>query len=320
LSAKSNATGVFRRWWQIEPIQPARWEMILMRILFALVIWRCFPDVVHYDEQPHPNGIAHWVNLTFLADPQVMKPLVWSFRAAIVCYALGVGITLSLGWMLVFSTMVQTLLNSQGAIGHTSQIVSLAILAQLAAWSWALASKWRGATWANRLEIERLGVNWTMQMIVAAYVISALTKLVKSEGRWILDTPYFGLQIIKANDMDYYNTLEPVSGSSMDWLAGWVMNSPAAAMVFIGSGLILELFCFVGLFNRRLACVTGLILILFHSTVSVMMELDFIFNEYLLAIYFVNVPYWLWRAGSKIFSKPEAEAYDTKTRVAHSAP
>jgi hypothetical protein len=137
-----------------------------------------------------------------------------------------------------------------------------------------------------------LAMDWSRQMLAATYVVSAISKLAGSGGRWIWQTPNFALQIRKANDMQYYSTLEASPGH-VDWLARLLLDHPWLARFVIGAALPLELFAFLGCFNRRLGAIVGLVLIGFHSTVSELMQLGFALNKYLLFIFFVNLPFWL---------------------------
>jgi hypothetical protein len=280
-------------WLRPEPIRHAFWELFLMRVFFAYIIWRALPqNVGQYQGQPHPNGIAHWIDLSFLADPGHMQWLQWGFWIALGFYVLGVLRVPALAYLLGASVAVCTFLNSQGAIGHTAQIVALAILGQLLAFGWAAIAGRCKRPLRHGLTPEQLAVDWARQAVMATYVVSALTKLVRSDGRWILDAPYFGLQIVKSNAMDYYNTLQPAADDGMRWLAQLLLDHPWTAWFFIGIALPLELFAFVACFNRRTGFWIGLLILIFHSTVSVTMQLGFRFNKLLMIAFFLNIPFW----------------------------
>ena len=300
---------------RMEPFRLMRWEMAFMRVFFACVVWRSIPRMIPFETQPYPNGPAIWFDLTFLANQATMDGLYWGLIAAMVCYICGYLMLPALGYMLFLSVATSALLNSQGAIGHTFQIVSLALLAQVLAWSWSAWKRLTGHRFPSPADSERLSVNWTRQTIVATYVVSAITKLINSNGTWLWDTPNFALQIVKSNGMNYYNSLEPAARGAMEDFSQILLSHPWLAIPFIGSGLILELFAFIGLLNRRTAFWTGALLILFHSTVSVIMSLDFLFNKYLLAIYLCNIPYWIWRCGGWIQRTPAIPAGEPATAV-----
>ena len=63
-------------------------------------------------------------------------------------------------------------------------------------------------------------------------------------------------------------------------------------MVFFSIGLALELFAFVALFNRGFMALAGIGLMLMHISISQVMNLGFFYNKWMLAIFWVNVPFW----------------------------
>ena len=65
---------------------------------------------------------------------------------------------------------------------------------------------------------------------------------------------------------------------------------------------LLELFRFapIALFGRGYAAGYGLSLLLFHATVHRVMKLHFLYNEYLIWIYLVNVPFWILLAARSL--------------------
>ena len=102
-----------------------------MRILFACVIYLTLPAVDQiYDSQDVPNGIAKFMDLTFLAQPGVYSGLRVAMIVALLFYASGVLLPVALPFLLISHVMVRTLFNSQGWVHHGYQMVSLVILAQ----------------------------------------------------------------------------------------------------------------------------------------------------------------------------------------------
>ncbi len=304
-------------WLRPEPIRLALWELLLMRLFFAFIMWRALPqNVTQYRGQPEPNGIAHWVDLTFLVDPGQMQWVQWATWLALGFYVLGFLRVPALGCLLAAHVAICTFLNSQGAIGHTAQIVALAILGQLLAFAWAPIARRLGRALPHGYTPEQLAVDWARQAVMATYVISALTKLVRSDGRWILDAPLFALQIVKANGMDYYNTLQPAADDGMRWLAQLLLDHPWTARFFIGAGLPLELFAFVACFNRRTGFWIGLMILIFHSTVSVTMQLGFRFNKLLMIAFFINLPFWIVWAARRWTGTPRIPACATALLMA----
>ncbi len=284
----------------------------MMRAVFAWVILKAtsipLATVSTFTEQPHPTGLAQWMDLTFFANADVARWLMTGVWICLPFYIAGIGLPLVTGWLLFVNVGACTLGASQGDTGHTFQVVGLLLLAQWISSVWrVLVKPTRVREWALAgTDALRHSFDWTGQMLAAAYVVSAVSKLVASGGLWIWKTPYFAVQIQKANDMEFHNTLvhEP---RQMQWLADLLLAHPGWARVFIGIALPLELLAFLACFNRRLALVVGLALIAFHSTVSEVMELGFALNKWALLVFWVNVPFWLalaWKTLNKGNSAP----------------
>jgi hypothetical protein len=130
-------------------------------------------------------------------------------------------------------------------------------------------------------------------MIVAGYVVSGISKLIASGGRWVFDLPNIALQLRKNVQAEYYNTLEQAAAPAGEKAVQLVVDYPIGAMIFFGIGLALELFAFAALFNRWIMALWGLGLIGLHVGVSELMQLGFFFNKTLLLLFFVNVPFWI---------------------------
>ncbi|HEY5813543.1 MAG TPA: hypothetical protein VIT23_12925, partial [Terrimicrobiaceae bacterium] len=50
----------------------AGWEMVLMRILFAVMVWESVPFFYYPTSLSHPNGLAHFLDLSFLMNPEIL--------------------------------------------------------------------------------------------------------------------------------------------------------------------------------------------------------------------------------------------------------
>ena len=164
-----------------------------------------------------------------------------------------------------------------------------------------------------------MAVWYTQQMIAAAYIVSAITKWL-ANGHWISDSRYFPLQIVKAQRMDYYNSLqepELAQGSYgiisealaplALWLEKTMMTSPGWAPVFLAPGFLLELFAFLLLAGRKIGGAFALTLIIFHLTIAEMMNLNFAYHIFVLGIYFSGMAFWSARGIESIIGSPKRE-------------
>jgi len=309
--------------WAREEIVFARWEMVLMRVLFALVMFdagsklvvlaregpggskapltrvEVIPRVAPFSAQPKPHGLAKpleklGIDLAFLGQPGPAGVVYGGFLVATVLYALGIALPLALGWMFFSLLLHGTFHNSQGSIHHHLQLITCVVGVQWIASMIGACGRGGLRNWLSLdATAENRLVNWTQQAIAAAYVVSALSKLVISKGQWIWDTPRFGIQLAKAVDQDYYDHLRPGTETPA-WLPDWLLDHPWLARLIFGPAMPLEFFAFLALRNRSLGALYALALIVFHLTVSSLMSLDFRYNVQMMIVYLVNVPFWLW--------------------------
>lgn len=313
-----------RSLWRVEPFRMPRWEVVLVRLLFALLVWDTQTGWISYwndppravramvenasvfdirwDSQPHPNGLAYFFDFTFLSNDAIEKPLRYAMGVSLALYVLGAPGVFSLAIPLFMCIGTSTLANSQGSVGHTAQGLHLALLAAWLAALHAFIQKRRGRTLKFGYRSGELEIDWARQALVATYVVSAVTKLIVSKGLWFIDAKYFPLHVLKNNEMQYYNLLED-SARRLDWLPQVMLQHPHWCQLLFGIALPLELFAFIALRNRRAAALFGAGLIAFHESVTQLTHLSFIFNKLLLLIFLVAPWYWLsggWRKKSEV--------------------
>jgi len=290
-----------RFWFGFEPIHHAPWETLMMRLGVAIVTWVTVKDPALASGQPKPHGIANWLDLSWVASADTLGWVTPVIAIMLILYVLGIAVPVVLLPVLFVSIAQGTLPNSQGAIGHTTQIITLVLIAQWLASVWFIWRTMRKPPTLDSYNGAQLMADWARQMVAATYVGSALTKLWESGGTWIQDSPYFGLQIVKSTEMGYYNYLQKPGNA--EWMGQFLVDHPMVAQFAIGAGLPLELFAFLALLNRRIALVYGICLIIFHSTVSEIMHLGFLYNKWLLLILFVNPLWWLAEGVKKMLPK-----------------
>ena len=289
---------VWRRVWQwcfaIERMDHAGWETFFMRVIVAvatlITLWYPSP----FNSQPQPHGLAAWgVDFTWLGDASLTTVMRGIHLVCCLLYVFGVVPVLSLLPPLIASLGMGVLGNSQGAIGHATQIVTTVLLLQWLAYVWAAVQPRTRLPMPRGYDRHQLAADWSRQGVAATYVVSALSKLIESKGDWISDTPYFGLQIVKSNSMGFYDWLAPRTAGLGAGMGQWFVDHPSLAVLIFGAALPLELFAFLGLHNRRSALLFGVILFVFHSTVTEMMQLGFLYHKLLLLAFFINPAWWV---------------------------
>lgn len=276
----------------------ADWELRVMRLLFAVLVFAYLtkPSVAAL---PHPNGVAQFVDLTFLADARVFGALKGLMLVPLTLFVWGRWMSLSLTYILALWVGSWTLEQSQGAIGHASQIVALVLLAM---WLGYAVGPWFWRRTGFRqpgLTLDDLSMYWVQQMIAAAYVVAGVSKLVRSGvqlapllPRWLADVQYIPVQIVKTHHEAYYTLPNPELLERSQRLAGFFALHPDLTRLFFGGGLAVELLAFLLLINRAWAAWIGLSMLVMHVMVELTMELRFTMNQLVVLVFLVNVPYW----------------------------
>ena len=260
-----------------------------MRVLFALVVAAHMPETLAHHSMSQPNGLARLLDLRFLLNDDTLALLRYVLWAALVLYVLRVGWAIVLPYMALLSVATGSVNNSQGAISHGLQIVSLVLVAQCCAHYYSRFTRDPATEAAG----ENRMIFWSQQAIVATYLVSALTKLINSSGMWFFQAPYIAVQVVKTTEQSYYNRLDENARASGLELAAWIVAHPLLVIAMLSAGFLLEFLAPVALLGRRFALLIGLSLIAFHESIARLMKLHFEYNEYLVAIYLVNAPFWL---------------------------
>ena len=277
-------------------------ERLVMRILFAWVVLHHIPESLAAAAIDVPNGLARVVDLRFLFNPDVYSACRYALYVALALYVLRIGWSFVLPYLALLSIAVGSINNSRGAITHHLQIVSLVLLAQMAAHFYSIIRRRRSAAHETAAQREDRVIFWSQQAVVATYVASALTKLLSTNGMWFFQSPRIALQVVKTTEQRYYDSLDAAFSGSGAAAAEWMAQHPLLVGVVVSLGLLLELTTPVALLGRGFALCYGVCLLLFHASVREVMKLTFEYNEYLIWIFLVNVPFWLGLAARRLGS------------------
>ncbi|HEX8679853.1 MAG TPA: hypothetical protein VF683_07825, partial [Chthoniobacterales bacterium] len=216
-------------------------ERLVMRILFAWVVLHHIPGSLAGASMGVPNGLARAVDLRFLFNPDVYSACLYALYAALVLYVLRIGWAVVLPYLALLSIALGSINNSRGAITHHLQIVSLVLLAQMAAHLYGVIRRRRSAAQETTAQREDRVIFWSQQAIVATYVASALTKLLSTNGMWFFQSPRIALQVVKTTEQRYYDSLDPAFAASGAAMAQWMAQHPLLVGVVASLGLLLEL-------------------------------------------------------------------------------
>ena len=257
-------------------------------LAFVNIKWETAP----YTEQKFPNGIARFVDLTWLGHHPPGDLTQYGVMAFLVLYVIGLFPALGLLPTAFFATVIGTLLNSQGAINHSWQMVTMMGLAQLVVYAWPRRTD-MGRNWTvlarPDLQRHRQAVFAVLTVIAASYVVCGVVKVVNSDGLWIQKAPLLAVQLLKTHYSHFYDTLELPPQWLQD-VTAFLLEYPWVARIVFGAGLVIELLGFVILINRRWAFIGGVAIIALHLSISRLMNLNFEAHMIAVLIYCVNLP------------------------------
>lgn len=274
-----------------QPQEHSKIELIAMRLLFALVLVDVIPSGLTVQPLTMPVGLAGMgLDLSWL--PRAMPVLKACSWPVLLLYVSGRLPAVTTSLLLAVTVLVGTYVNSNGSIKHHHQVVSLILLAQcLWHWWWLLRHRRRDAVaGADPLARDRWAAFVSQQAIVAAYVVTGITKVATSGFfGWIKAAANYPVQLRKTNLQAAYSRadVETAAGSGLE---SWLVAHPAASNAMLGAGLVLELGAILALLGRRWSFVYGLLLIAFHAMNSVFMNLNFRWHNQCLFIFLILPP------------------------------
>ena len=297
--------------------QPHRFgtlEATIIRVLFAAVVWWSLPlasEVADLTSQKKPTGLATLIPLTWLAAPGVFLVCQLVLAAAIALYLANRCMALATGAMTLVHVLIFTLDNSQGATNHAYQLISLVLLAQfltyLSPHLARLIGRWRNAAVPPLFGTDRgirigdLAVYFSQQTIAAAYVVAGLSKLIRSKGMWVWQSPNVSVELMKSNAQNFYNRLETDATYEHRTAGGPVDDRqphayPGADGRRTGSSSFLP---FSPCAAASVPCSPGIAILALHYGIHISMNLFFKYNIAIVLIFFVNPAYWIGKTVSE---------------------
>lgn len=276
-------------------------EGFFLRLFFGMVVAFTISLEVPFPTQPHPAGLAHFFDLTWLSDPHNLFAYRSVIYLLILFYVAGLLLPIVLPALAVGHALMFTLYNSQGYTHHGYQIVSLTLVAQAATVLYYTALKGLRLQPPDALLNSWLLVQ-SQVVVVGTYLVSFFTKILSTGGMWLWNANYIAIDLIKTQRQHYFSRFDP-SDAGNPAEAMWLLEHPWIARGFFASGALLEAIAFLALANRRLGFLIGVGLVLMHRSVSMLMGLRFQFNEMLCVIFLVGIPYFVARCLERVRSR-----------------
>ena len=144
--------------------------------------------------------------------------------------------------------------------------------------------------------------SWTLVMaqfvIASAYLISVFSKMIRSDGQWLVNSYYVALDFVKTLRQNYYSGLDPRYAVDPPSYIVMMMQHPVITAVFFDIGVALEAFMIFAIGYRKWTFAFGVSLIFMHVTIAKIMNLFFPTHVAMLAIFWV-APLFLARLGKR---------------------
>jgi hypothetical protein len=289
---------LFKRLFQIQSFHMGSGEMLLIRAALAYLIWTQLFFGLGQAAQSMPVGLAHFMDLSFMQNSATYEPLRWGLAVALLAWVAGFLTPIVCFYALFLISAAGSLRNSYGNIHHGTQVVGMVMLGYSLGYLWKCCQPGHARSVWQRLWCADRGMHetatwWALQAAVATYVVAGVSKLDNSGWAWITGLVHLPLHVEKIGFQHYLSSgqMEPFEHSKD--MAGMLAQYPNLTIWIVGSGLFFELFAFWALFSRWHASVFGVILFVMHVQIVWLMQLSFPLNSWVLALLFVNLPFYL---------------------------
>jgi hypothetical protein len=273
-------------------------EGFFLRLFFGLVVAHTISLEVPFHDQPHPVGLAHIFDLTWLSDPHNLSAYRNVIYLLVIFYVAGWILPIVLPALAVGHTLMFTLYNSQGYTHHGYQIICLTLMAQAGTVLYYTVLKGLRLQPPDALLNSWLLVQ-SQVVVTGTYLVSFFTKIFSTGGMWFWNANYIAIDLIKTQRQHYFSRFNPGdAGNPVE--AMWLLEHPWITRGLFTSGALLEAIAFVALASRRLGFLIGIALILMHRSVAMLMGLRFQNNEMLCMIFLVGIPYIVARCLERV--------------------
>jgi hypothetical protein len=241
----------------------------------------------------YPTGVAQFIDYSVLFSPVGKIVLIGVLVLFSLFYMLEWNMLLTTGLLSCLSLLVITFQESNGIYSRAT-ILTVIPAAQFGAY---LIRYFR-----PDFNVEHYRMQFSVQMVVAGYVLAGISKIQKSGLNWFLEEKGFMIQIYKNFYFLYSDTCNPTYLQKADAIMYVFSVLPALPQFLLLAALILELFCFVVLYQPKLQVAWGIGLLLMHIGIAYLMGIGISVIAFPMVIFFVNPLYRFYRLGEIVVS------------------
>lgn len=248
----------FKQYWSATYSQT---EWTFMKCSIALVWMVCIIYVLLFQKAvSYPVSFCEFVDCSVLNLLAIKIGIAVLAITAIVFYVQEKQMLLSLGTIAVISVFVFTVSDSMGFYDRYDML-SCIFIAQFIAY--LFFSK-------NNLSQRR--VQFSVQVVAAAYTTSGISKLLTSGFNWALKSEHFALQVRKGYTYAFADYGRLSALQMAERLSQVFIAHPFLVECVLLFSLLLELFAIVMIFDKRITIVWGTLLLLMHLGILLFMN------------------------------------------------
>lgn len=257
------------------------WRLIK---LFTGIIWLleiCRVLLLNnYTTAPYPEGIFRLADLSFISTSPFQYLLVVIAVAGVIMYVAEKRMIATL-LLLSFTSLAVFTLERSNSVKSRSELLSLIFLVQLAAYI-------KTRFFTKEETAHNTAVFYSIQMVAAAYVMSAISKLLNSGLDWILQSQNFVVQITKISEQIWIEFGLDISRHTQ-WVTGVLLSHSHATHLFFAIALAVELLAFVACFSKTSARRYGWMLLALHLGMFLLIGIVIPVFVLLVLIYLLNI-------------------------------
>lgn len=232
-------------------------EWVCMKIPFVAVWYFLVAKVlISTRELANPSGICTVIDCSFLVNPVYKYVILIITLIPAAWYIAERKMLLATSLLMVFSILIFSVEESNGLLSRSS-LFSFIFLAQFFAY---LQAKLK-----NENNAYLLAIPFSIQAVAAAYTLSGISKLLHSGIQWMFSGKYMQLQVLKSYYSKYANDLDPAFLNQANQAVSFVQAYPQILTTLLGVVLLLELFAWIAVINKKTAFLYGLLLLCMHA-------------------------------------------------------
>lgn len=255
--------------------------------ILIVIFWAPFMLYILYTRSPlqFPTGIAQYLDIGIFLNGLPRIIITVSILIISLFYLLEIQMLLTTLAAFLISVIIFTIEKSNGFSGENGML-SMLFFAQFFAYFFF-------ATGIN-LNLHKNRVQFAAQIIVAAYTLSALSKIQNQDFEWVLSgSNNFALEAIRFSYYDYISDNNAIHLQNGMAVASFILNHSWLIKTMLGCTLFLELFAWSMLLNKKIARIYALCLLAMHVGIYFFLGILYPAITIPMVAVFINPIYWI---------------------------